>query len=73
MTKPYSNRENSVFYSLHLDVFSIAIESLTTNDLDPENIEIYYINLDVFSIGNQCFAVNELGFGLWMSIMREGF
>ena len=29
-----SNRENIVLYSINLDVFSIAIEFLTTNDLD---------------------------------------
>ena len=29
-----SNRENIVRYSINLDVFSIAIEFLTTNDLD---------------------------------------
>ena len=29
-----SKRENIVLYSINLDVFSIAIEFLTTNDLD---------------------------------------
>ena len=29
-----SNRENIVLYSINLDVFSIAIEFFTTNDLD---------------------------------------
>ena len=31
-----SNRENIVLYSINLNVFSIAIEFLTTNELDSE-------------------------------------
>ena len=37
-----SNRGNIVLYSVNLDVFSIAIEFLTTNDLDSGRV------LDVF-------------------------
>ena len=48
-----SNRENIVLYSINLNVFSIAIEFLTTNDLDS------YSEADGIATTNDDYAIRK--------------